>query len=132
MTAWGPGSFENDAAVDWALECARTADFLLVEAALDNVLAAEADEIDAADAEEAIAAAEVVARASVQRDAHSTPLDDWVERIGQKPGPALLAKAHETIRRIRDEPNELNDLWSDSDGFARWYSSLDSLLTRLG
>ncbi len=61
MGAWGPGSFENDAAADWALECARSADLSLVEAALDNLLAAEADELDASDAEEAVAAAELAA-----------------------------------------------------------------------
>ncbi len=134
MGAWGPGSFDNDVAVDWALECARSADFLLVEAALDNFLAAEADELDAADAEEAIAAAEVVARAAGNwgvRSAYSKALDDWIERIGQSPARGLLTKAQRTVRRVRNEPSELRDLWSDSDGFADWQASLDELLARL-
>jgi hypothetical protein len=135
MTAWGPGSFDNDAAVDWAFECARTTDFLLTEAALDNLLAAEADEIDAADAEEAVAAAEVIARAAGgwgECSAHSKHLDDWIERSGLTPGPALLAKARRAVQRIRNEPGELHDLWSDSDSFAQWRASLDGLLARLG
>jgi hypothetical protein len=134
MGAWGPGSFDNDAAADWVLECARTGDFALVEATLDNLLAAEADELDAADAEEAIAAAEAVARAAGRwgvRNAYSKALDDWIERPG-KPPAALLAKAHQAVHRIRNAPSELRELWSDSDGFAEWRASLDGLLTRLG
>ena len=132
MSAWGAGSFENDAAVDWALECARTADLLLVEATLDNVLSAEPDELDAADAEEAIAAADVVARASGSHGMPFKPLDDWIGQTGLRPDPALLAKARWTIQCIRDEPGELTDLWSGSGGFAEWRGSLDGLLARLG
>ena len=135
MGAWGPGSFDNDAAADWAMECARSAGFTLVEATLDNLLAAEDDERDASDEEEAIAAAEVVARAAGNwgvRNAYSQALDDWIGTLGEQPGPALLAKARRAVQSIRGEPSELRELWSDSGDFAQWRGSLDGLLARLG
>lgn len=132
MGAWGPGSFENDAAADWALECARTADLRLVEATLDNLLAAEADELDASDVEEAIAAAELAAHAA-KPNGGDLPrlLLDWIGGLGERPSPALLAKARGAMRRVRDEPSELRELWAESDEFPSWLASLDRLLSQL-
>ena len=132
MGAWGPGCFENDAAVDWTLELVRTSGFALVEGTLDNLLAAEPDELDASDVEEAIAAADLAAHAAAPGVAglpHA--LQDWIERIGAGPSPALLGKARAAVRKIRDEPSELRELWEASDDFQGWLASLDGLLGRL-
>ena len=134
MGAWGPGSFENEAAMDWALECTQSDDLAFAEATLDNLLAAEADELDASDAEEAIAAAAIVARARGrdEPDPQFKALDEWIGRLGTPPGPALIAKAGLAVRRIRNEPSELHDLWTDSGSFQDWQTALDGLLARLG
>ena len=58
-------------------------------------------------------------------------LQDWIERIGAGPSPALLAKARAAVRKIRDEPSELRELWEESDDFQGWLASLDGLLGRL-
>jgi hypothetical protein len=134
MAAWGPGSFDNDSADDWARECVRSSGFMLVEATLDNLLGADADELEAADAEEAIAAADVVACAAGRHGEHIAypkPLTDWIATLPEPPDSALLAKAALAIGRIRCENFELRELWSDSDGFAEWCASLDGLLARL-
>src|SRR4029077_20471076 len=62
MGAWGPGTLENDTAVDWMYGLGEVPDLSLIEGTLDRALAVGDDYLEAADAEEAIAAAEAVAR----------------------------------------------------------------------
>ena len=64
MGAWGPGHFENDAALDWLYDFGEN-DFRLIDRTLAGVAAmVEADELDADEASEVLAAAECVAAAA--------------------------------------------------------------------
>ena len=114
------------------MECARSGDFTLVEGILDNLLAAEQDELDASDVEEAIAAAELAAHAAGHGDGElPTILRDWVERLSVPPTRELLTKARAAIRKVLNEPSELQDLWAESDDCQDWLASLGGLLERL-
>ena len=126
MSAWGFRPFENDAAADWALECARQADVAFVEATLDQMLAAD-DDLDADDAEEGIAAAATVARLLGHRVEAADPVSNWITRDRPDATPALAAKADEALDRVLAEPSELLELWAASDDYAEWQDMMNGL-----
>ena len=59
--AWGPGSFDNDDALDWVQRCLQSTGAAVVAPTLRT--AAQAGPLDAQDAAMAIVAAEIVAAA---------------------------------------------------------------------
>lgn len=134
MGAWGTGSFENDTAVDWTYGLEGKSDLLYIEAALDKVLAAGADYLEAPDAEEAIAAAEAVARLQGKfgiQDAYTETVDKWVSSISIKPTPELVTKGRLVLLRIQEPPSELLELWSESAEAEKWREALSELAARI-
>ncbi|MFO1410757.1 MAG: DUF4259 domain-containing protein [Steroidobacteraceae bacterium] len=134
MGAWGIGIFDNDGAADWASGLEGQSDTTYVEDALDRIVAAGEQYVDASDAEEALAAAETVARlkgTGGARSAYSEAVDHYVARARIKPAPALIAKAVEVVDRILREPSELLELWNEGDEGASWQAELAGLRERL-
>lgn len=137
MGAWSHESFGCDEACDWADRFRTSADLAVVEAGLDEVLAAGDDvELDAIAGTGGICAAEAVARLRGHfgiRDAYSADVDAWVERVRVQPSPALVAKALRALDRILAAPSELCLLWSDArDGGAAWRAGVEELKGRVG
>jgi len=135
MGVWGPGSLENDTAVDWMYGLGEVADLSLIEGTLDRALASGDSALDAADAQEAIAAAEAVARLLGNfgvRNEYSRTMDDWVSWMPEKPPLPLLTKAWRFMARVQKPPSELLELWTASGGIEAWSRSLADLTVRLG
>lgn len=130
MASWGFGSFENDDAADWAADLAEMGEVALIDEALERVLDAESDYIEAPDASCALAAAEVVA-ALQGRPGFDLPdeLRSWVEG---KPSPegAVVKKARQAVAAIK-KGSELRDLWEESDSLEDWQPIVDDLERRL-
>lgn len=130
MGAWGFGSFENDDAADWAADLAEMGEDALIDEALERVLDAETDYIEAPDASCAIAAAEVVA--ALQGKPGSDFPDDlrpWIEGK-PSPKPDIVKKARQAVAAIKKE-SELRDNYVDSDGLDEWQPLVDDLERRL-
>jgi hypothetical protein len=134
MGTWGPGTLENDTAVDWVYGLGEVADLSLIEGTLNRALAAGDDYLEAADAEEGIAAAEAVARLlgnfGVRND-YTRPMDDWVSWMPEKPSLELLSKAWRIVERVQRKPSELLDSWTASDKAEAWSRTLADLMVRL-
>jgi hypothetical protein len=135
MGTWGPGTLENDTAVDWMYGLGEVGDFSLIEGTLDRALACGNDWLAAADAEEGIAAAEAVARLlgnfGVRGD-YTRPMDDWVSWMTERPSLELLTKARLIVIRVQQAPSELLELWTKSEAAETWSRSLRDLSIRLG
>jgi hypothetical protein len=133
MGAWGEGNFENDAALDWALDLQRSTGLSLVQQALARVLNHDGlIEVDAGCT--ALAAAEVVAALRGQ------PMEDLPEDVAQwlassaiTPKESLVEDCLDAVDKVRrDENSELRELWEEGeDPPEEWYSVLDDLTARL-
>jgi hypothetical protein len=126
MGAWGPGSFDNDDALDWLDDLLDGASDAIREA----LEATDAEELEAPDASSALAAAEVVA-AAAGKPAPDLPgeVSDWLEEHGPKQATELAPLARRAAERIRRD-SELRDLWEENDPTA-WFDAVDDLLARL-
>jgi hypothetical protein len=134
MGAWGKGTFENDTACDFATTVTEGNGPVVLEQALDRVLASETNYLEAPDAEEGLAAADIVARLNGSpgaRTAYTATIDAWVERSKSTPSEALIEKARRSITRILTEPSELLELWQDSVDFEVWKWNVEEVSRRL-
>jgi hypothetical protein len=134
MGAWGKGTFENDTACDFAATVAEGIGFVVLEQALDRVLASETDYLEAPNAEEGLAAADIVARLNGSPGAqtsYTATTDAWVERSESTPSDALIEKARRSIKRILTQPSELLELWQDTADFEVWKRSVEEVSLRL-
>ena len=134
MGTWGAGTFENDTACDWAEELEFADDLSRVADAIQRVLEAGGEYLDADDAAEALAACEVVARLRGnwgRRDAYTEGVDRWVEAHPGPPPPELVAEALAAIDRIATPPSELLELWEESEDSPEWHEALRDLRARV-
>jgi hypothetical protein len=128
---WGIGSFENDDAADWVVECTQSKSMAPVAQALAAVL--QADFVEAPDAAMAIAAAETVA-AALGKPSKQLPdeLRAWIDRQPRAKLAELAPNAKKALARILDpEGSELPQLWSESDN-KKWTATVAELMARLG
>lgn len=131
MGAWGPGSFENDDAMDWVAELLEARDFSLLRDAFEMVLEEGGGYLEAPDCSTALAAAEVVAALNA-RGADDLPdeVKLWVsERLGRLPS-GVNEQARRAVGAVL-ETSELKDLWDDSDAGSAWRGGVENLLRRL-
>lgn len=128
--AWGEGSFENDDAVDWASECARSTGVKMVAAALDTAI--KAKHLEAGEGSAAIVAAEVVAAAIGKPNAKlPKELNAWMRRQSKAELQTLVPMARQALRKVLDpKASELKQLWSEGRK-NRWESSIAELEMRL-
>jgi Domain of unknown function (DUF4259) len=133
MGAWGAGIYENDDACDFAGEVAEGSDLSRVEEALDGVLNVGDDYLEAPEASQGLAAADVVARLRGQRgdrDGSAGTIEKWIQRTKPALSDELVQKAGQVVVRVRTEPSELLELWSEGDP-SEWLGVLDALTQRL-
>lgn len=122
MGAWGVGSFQNDAALDWVWELESDSDGSVLQRAFASFPDDDGGSI-------AIAAGEVVAAA------FGSPLQElpgevtaWLAKTDGV-GDDLRRTAIETVRLVRDG-SELRSLWDEVRPDA-WLAAVDDLLARL-
>jgi hypothetical protein len=131
MGAWNPTSFGNDSANDWAYALESSDGLPYIEEALQAVLHAGEDYVDAGDAEEAIGAAEVLAwmkgKPSAE-NAFTEKVARWVRANPNPPPPSLVLKALAVLDRVLQSPSELLELW---EGEPAWNASVEDLRARL-
>lgn len=131
MGAWGMGSFENDGALDWALDF-QDEGLKTLNKAFKTPSAAEYLEVD--EGQIAIAAGEVVA-ASFGHAANdlSDELRAGIEKnrakILQKP--ELIGKALTSIRRAMGGDSEICELWEETENNEIWRGNVQALIDRL-
>lgn len=131
MGAWDATSFGNDHANDWAYGLEKCNDLSYIDTALQKILNAGDDYIEAPDAEEAVAAAEVVAwlrGRPTPVNAYTQKIAAWVTAHPNQPLTAITQKALSALDRIQQQPSELTDLW---DGDPDWAAAMTGLRNRL-
>lgn len=131
MRAWDPTSFGNDSANDWAYALESSDGLPYIEEALQAVLHAGDDYVEAGDAEEAIGAAEVIAWMRGKpsaANAYTEKIARWVSAHPHSPPTALVQKALAVLDRVLRSPSELLDLWEDEPA---WNASVEDLRSRL-
>ena len=130
MGAWGAGSFENDAAMDWAGSVQSLAD---VRLPFERLEAVGTGYVDADLACEVIAAAETVAMLMGRK------IPDFPEELGQR-----LADAGEADKQTYHQArgavgqvlrnSELAELWEEAaaeSGVNEWHAAITGLIGRL-
>jgi hypothetical protein len=129
--AWGEGSFENDASLDWVSECTRSAGAKLVSATLNAALKAEY--LEAPEGSAAVAAAEVVAAARGKPSPDfPKELTVWLERQPKAQLAGLAVLARKALRKVREpKSSELKQLGSES-AKNRWDTRIAELAARVG
>jgi hypothetical protein len=135
MGAWGPGSFENDDALDLIVGLERDG-AAAIRLALEDVTGLGArDYLEAPQASSAIAASEVVAAV---RDGERSRLphaaQDWLDGHGESlASPEFTALAHRAVARILTQ-SELKDLWEEGGAGPQseaWANGVRQLIARL-
>jgi hypothetical protein len=133
MGAWGAGSFENDAALDWVWSLEQSDDLSPVEAAISDVLNGD-DYLDADVGCTGLAAAEVVAALRDRAlDGLPEEVSQWVETHEIAASDALVKNCLTAVEKIgNDDTSELKELWEEGgDPATEWHSVLDDLVARL-
>ena len=125
MGTWGPGGFENDAALDYADTVSAVGDISAAFSIGDPL-----EPIDADVAATVIAAAECVA-AMLGRPAADLPdtLEQRLKALG-KPGAELLEAARDRVSAVISR-SELAELWAESDDVADFNLAMTGLIDRL-
>lgn len=130
--AWKSGSFDNDDALDWAGQCARSKGTSLISATLNAALVD--GYLEAPECSAAVAAAEVVA-ASKGNSIKSLPkeLVSWLDKQQKEEIAKLASIATKAVSRILNGPkSELQELWHENKkDFPVWKSQMQSLIARL-
>jgi hypothetical protein len=129
--AWGEGSFENDASLDWVSECTKSAGAKLVSGTLNAALKAEY--LEAPEGSAAVAAAEVVAAARGKPSPDfPKELAVWLERQPKAQLAGLATLARQALRKVREpKTSELKQLWSEG-AKNRWDLRIAELAARVG
>ena len=130
MGAWGSGSFENDAALDWAAEVQTIDD---VRRPFEQLEALATGYVDADLASEVIAAADCVAMLTGRRSPDFP--DDLQQRLANagQPDSALYHQARGAVMQVMRN-SELAELWEEgaTEGEANeWLAAMTGLIDRL-
>ncbi|MBV8881741.1 MAG: DUF4259 domain-containing protein [Planctomycetaceae bacterium] len=127
MGAWGPGTFENDGALDWIGDLAEVKDgWSLIRSALKSAMTP-----GESDGQLVLAAAECVAVCRGKPPASPPPADlsGWCARHKSGYSEELRVLALKAVQHIRGD-SELKDLWDES-GPEEWNDAVADLERRL-
>jgi len=136
MGAWGTGIFENDDAMDWAVDFQRAPSVQSLRKAFEAVVGVE-DYLERDLGSYALAAAAVLAaaRGSPCRDIPQA-LRDWATANQGVATPELATRAMAAIDRVMiAESSEVAELWAETsktEDAAAWNIQIDNLRQRLG
>jgi hypothetical protein len=127
--AWGPGSFQNDTALDFLENVLRGGSIRLV---VDTLAAAgnmpSNQELDIQVAEKVLAASELIA-VGYGRDPRELPenAQAWVRDHHGQLSASMLALASRAVKRVVHELPSYRDLWFDPEKAEAWSSNVQSL-----
>lgn len=126
MGAWSHEPFGNDSACDWAFDLDGTSDFSAIEQALDEMIEAVDDYLDADLGSAAVAAAEVILRLLGQPTQTDVPegVDEWTNHMTVQPSIVLIQKALQALSLVMTEESELNELWMESGEYLIWQDNI--------
>jgi len=132
MGAWGEGTFQNDAALDWLSEVESRG----VEAVRDALRRAaripDDGYLDADDGASAIAAAELVAAASGHgKERLPARALGCLDHVASVVGADDLALARRAVDRVVAHNSELAALWADHGPESGWHQQVRALLSKL-
>lgn len=133
MGAWDSGTFDNDAACDWAGDLQKVNDLSLVVKTLAIVHDIGEDYLDADSASQALGACEVIARLRGnwgQQNPYTQNVDKWVRAHPMEVSRGLVESAVIVINRILRPPSELLELWQEGDD-TEWRGAVEDLRTRV-
>ena len=134
MAAWGKGPLENDDACDYTDVVADGKDLSQIERTIDKAANANGHYLEASDSAEALAAGEIIARL-LGRPGDMTPrtakIDEWIADNKLVPSAALIDKAQRAVLRVITDPSELMQLYTDSDDYDGWESTVEDLAHRI-
>lgn len=128
--AWGPGSFDNDDALDWIASCTASKGAQSVVDALQAAI--KPGPLEASEGAAAIAAAELVAAAN-GKPGKTLPkeLKGWLQRQPREKIAGLASVARKALARVKDpKSSELRQLWTES-GEKPWLHAVGELDARL-
>jgi hypothetical protein len=128
MGAWGSGSFENDAALDWAAGVHSIED---VRGPFDRLKSEGSGSVDADLASEVVAAAEIVAMLMGRKSADFP--NDLVGRVAGDLDKKVYHLARSAVMQIMRK-SELAELWQESAGESgenEWLAAMTGLIDRL-
>ena len=128
MGAWGSGSFENDAALDWAAEVRSIED---VHKPFERLKVDDSSYVDVDLASEVVAAAETVAML-MGRKSPDFP-DNLAERLSGELDSNVYHQARSAVMKVMRN-SELADLWAEgvAEGEANeWLAAMTGLIDRL-
>lgn len=132
MGTWGMGSFENDAASDWAYDVVeRDSPAFLTE----TFQQAEVDYLEGPEGECIVAASEVVlALLGAGSEALPDELADWVGNRSEIDAAPFRNLCLAALDRVLGEGSELLDLWKEAGGddYEAWRANVESLRQRVG
>jgi hypothetical protein len=134
MGSWGVGTFDNDAACDWATKLEAAQDLSAVRQAIGRALSVGDAYLDANVACEALAACEVIARLKDNwgpLNPYTKRIDSWVASHHVTPQLGLVQAAVSPIDRVLAQPSELLELWSEGDDYENWLESVRDLRNRV-
>ena len=132
MGTWGPGSFENNRALDWVWDLEQTEDLSVVEQAV-ACKVADDGYLDADVGIAAVAAAEVVA-ALLGKPSDKLPegVIAWIEAHHGLDPSHLRDPCLRAMDIVLGEDSELEELWhAAGDGYDAWRRGVETLRDRL-
>lgn len=141
MSAWGPGSFDNDIASDWAADLADGGGLEMVRESLEAAALCPADEyLESDEGSEALAAAEVVAAAggrpvkSVGMGTSGPHALAWAKGHKGAGAEEMITLAQEALARVTGGESELAEHWggASSTEAREWFAEVEDLRARLG
>lgn len=131
MGTWGMGSFENDAASDWAYDLVeRNSPAFLAE----TLQQSEVEYLEGPEGESMVAASEVVlALSGAGSRALPEELQDWVGSRSDIAAGSFRNICLAALDRVLGEKSELLDLWTEAGGddYDAWRSNVESLQQRI-
>ena len=132
MGTWGMGSFENDAASDWAYDVVeRDSPAFLTE----TFQQAEVDYLEGPEGECIVAASEVVvALSGAGSEALPDELAEWVGHRPDIDAGSFKNICLAALDRVLGDDSELRDLWTEAGGddYEAWRANVESLRSRVG
>lgn len=132
MGAWGDGTFQNDAALDW-LSGVESRGIEAVRDALTRAATTPADGyLDVDDGASALAAAALVAAASGHGNERLPERAlGWLDRIASELATDDLALARRAVDRVVAPNSELAALWADHGPESGWHQRARALRSKL-
>lgn len=133
MGAWGPDTFENDAACDWSYALEETTGLGLIESTLARAGPSDNSPPDADTACEVLAAADTLCRLmgrAGQRDVYTETVDAWAAANPVTPPSTLVKQALHAVDHVTAPDSELTQLWDEADR-ADWDRCINALRQRL-